>query len=131
MFVLSLDSKYTVKLKYSPLPSGVPSGKGLYLTVHPLSRSYTDTVYHEYTCLISYFASSGSLELSFPLSIPGVKLTTLVVQITTVGRHFSVIIVGKTRVGSKNYPILNRCALCHWWPQNNFTLLFMLMLGLL
>ena len=25
------------------LPLGIPSGKGLYLTIHPLSRSYTDT----------------------------------------------------------------------------------------
>ena len=38
MSVLGLDSGYTVK--YNPLPSG----KGLYLTVYPLSRPNTDTV---------------------------------------------------------------------------------------
>ena len=50
MSVLGLNSGYTVK--YNPLPSGVPSaspwgtpsGKGLYLTVYPLSRPNTDTV---------------------------------------------------------------------------------------
>ena len=39
MSVLGLDSGYTVK--YNPLPSG----KGLYLTLYPLSRPNTDTVY--------------------------------------------------------------------------------------
>ena len=50
MSVLGLDLGYTVK--YNPclqefpwaLPSGAPSGKGLYLTVYPLSRPNTDTV---------------------------------------------------------------------------------------
>ena len=40
--VLGLDYGYTVK--YSPLSSGVPSGRGLYLTVYPSSRPNTDTV---------------------------------------------------------------------------------------
>ena len=40
--VLGLDSRYTVK--YSPLHLEVPSGKGLYLTVYPLSCPSTDTV---------------------------------------------------------------------------------------
>ena len=42
MSVLGLDSGYTVK--YNPLPSGVPSGKGLYLTLYPLSHPNTDTL---------------------------------------------------------------------------------------
>ena len=45
MSVLGPDSGYMVK--YNPLPSGIPlgtpSGKGLYLTVHPLSRPNTET----------------------------------------------------------------------------------------
>ena len=43
MSILGLDSGYTVK--YSPSPSGVPSGEGLNLTVYPSSRPNTDTVY--------------------------------------------------------------------------------------
>ena len=43
MSVLGLDSGYTVK--YSPSPSGVPLGEGLYLTVYPSSHPNTDTVY--------------------------------------------------------------------------------------
>ena len=46
MSVLGLDSGYTVK--YTPRPSGTPSGKGVYLTVYPLSRPNTDTVYKGY-----------------------------------------------------------------------------------
>ena len=50
MSVLGINSGYTVK--YNPLPAdvplgfvlGTPSGKGLYLTVYPLSRPNTDTV---------------------------------------------------------------------------------------
>ena len=42
MSVLGIDSGYTVK--YNPLPSGTPSGKGLYLTVYPSSRPNMDTV---------------------------------------------------------------------------------------
>ena len=45
MSVLGLDSGYT--FNYNPLPSGVPSGttlgKGLYLTVYPLSCPNTDS----------------------------------------------------------------------------------------
>ena len=50
MSVLGLDSGYTVKYNPLPsefpwaLPSGTPSGKGLYLTVYPSSRPNTDTV---------------------------------------------------------------------------------------
>ena len=40
MSLLGLNSGYTVK--YGPLPLGVPSGKGLYLTIYPLSRPNTD-----------------------------------------------------------------------------------------
>ena len=43
MSVLGLNSGYTVK--YNPLLSGTPSGKGLYWTVYPLSRPNTDTVW--------------------------------------------------------------------------------------
>ena len=50
MSVLGLDPGFIVK--YNPLPSRVPSGfdlrtpsgKGLYLTVHPSSRPNADTV---------------------------------------------------------------------------------------
>ena len=54
MSVLGLNSGYTVR--YNPLPSGVPSGfalgnsfrqLGLYLTVYPLSRPNTDTVWNQ------------------------------------------------------------------------------------
>ena len=48
MSVLGLDSGYTVK--YTPptlgVPSGTPSGGGVYLTIYPSSRPNTDTVYH-------------------------------------------------------------------------------------
>ena len=49
MSVLGLGSGYMVKYKplVSEVPSGfvlgTPSGKGLYLTVYPLSRPNTDT----------------------------------------------------------------------------------------
>ena len=43
MSVLGLEVGYTVK--YNPLPSG----KGLYLTIYPLSRPNTDTVYNPAT----------------------------------------------------------------------------------
>ena len=52
MSVLGLNSGYTVKyilcFQEFPwaLPSGTPSGTGLYLTVYPSSRPYTDTVYN-------------------------------------------------------------------------------------
>ena len=47
MSVLGLDSGYiTLCLQEfsRASPSGTPSGKGLYLTVYPLSCPYTDTV---------------------------------------------------------------------------------------
>ena len=40
MSVLGLGSRYTDK--YSPLPLGVPSDKGLYFTVYPVSRPNTE-----------------------------------------------------------------------------------------
>ena len=51
MSVLGLDSGYTVKyplrLQEFPraLPSGTPSGGGVYFTVYPSSRPNTDTVF--------------------------------------------------------------------------------------
>ena len=46
MSILGLNSGYTVK--YTPPPSGVPSGTpsdgGVYLTVYPSFRPNTDTV---------------------------------------------------------------------------------------
>ena len=59
MSVLGLNSGYTVK--YNPFPSSVSSGfalrarsgKGLNLTVHPLSRPNTDTVYY-WTWMLQY-----------------------------------------------------------------------------
>ena len=43
MSVLGLNSGYTVKYNPLPLPSGTPSGKGLYLTVYPELSPNTDT----------------------------------------------------------------------------------------
>ena len=47
MSVLGLDSGYRVKYHHLPsgLSSGSPSGKGVYLTVYPLSRPNTDTIW--------------------------------------------------------------------------------------
>ena len=50
MSVLGLNSGYMVKKTFQEfpqaLPSGTPSGKGVYLTVYPSSNSSTDTVCH-------------------------------------------------------------------------------------
>ena len=44
MSILGLHSRYLVK--YNPLPSGVPSGEELYLTLYPLSHLNIDTAYY-------------------------------------------------------------------------------------
>ena len=50
MSVLGLDSGYTVKYTPSPsgapraLPSGTPSGGGVYLPLYPSFRPNTDTI---------------------------------------------------------------------------------------
>ena len=67
MSVLGLDLGYTVK--YDPLPSRVPSGtssgKGLYLTVYPLSRPNTDRVKH---LALAFHLITNNLELPTPKS---------------------------------------------------------------
>ena len=70
MSLLGLNLGYTVKenlrLQEFPraLPSGNPSGKGVYLTVHPFSNSSTDTVCHT---VLSTVITSITCVLNFVL----------------------------------------------------------------
>ena len=43
-----IQSNITLRLQEFPraLPSGTPSGQGVYLTVYPSSRHNTDTIYY-------------------------------------------------------------------------------------
>ena len=77
--VLGLDSGYTVN--YNPylqefpqaLPSGTPSGKGLYLTVYPFSCPNTDTVYSLAHCSMKLL-STCVCESTEPKSSPNSKI---------------------------------------------------------
>ena len=62
MSVLALDSGYTVK--YNSLPSGVPSGEELNLTVYPLSCPIADIVYIDN--LPTHLQKSQQLALTTP-----------------------------------------------------------------
>ena len=64
MSVLGVDSGYTVK--YTPPPSGTPSGGGVYFTVYPSSCPNTDTIYQIQKALP--VGSTEGLEY-FPFSV--------------------------------------------------------------
>ena len=63
--VLGLNSVYKVKYFFLAMPSGTPSGKGVYLTVYPLSRPHTDTVYLDWSHKYRHF------QLQFQYCPPG------------------------------------------------------------
>ena len=50
-----IQSNIPLRLKEFPwaLPSGTPSGKGVYLTIYPSSRPYSDTV-HSHGVVLAY-----------------------------------------------------------------------------
>ena len=62
MSVLELNLGYTVKYNPRALSSGTPSGKGFYLTVYPLPRPNTDTIFvGHYGIYYSSFSNVGEL----------------------------------------------------------------------
>ena len=82
------------------MPSGTPSGKGLYLTVYPLSRPNTDTICSTLYTLHSTPLTMHSIKFLTHYTLKTIQITLLILHFTMLlqfscsSSHFST--VGQT-----------------------------------